>query len=276
MSTQKAISDLVERFIDDVRALVERARSESRAAALQVVMNKLGEKGARHAAAKGRPAPKAEAPKGRGKPDAAPAVAPAKPRVQARAAKTRTGAGGATAKRSSTARASSAASPRAAHSSTNGVVSSPVAVKAVEAAQPKRRRGRPPMAKGAPRRSPARAHDDALAQGEDAPISTRAASEREAKVLDAVRFLVRATAGEIAQRTGLPNGTVYVVLRSLVTTGQVAKSDTSRGVEYALVSTGGIRPFKRSSIAPGQPDPTPGSSSDQANGASTAPAGAKG
>jgi hypothetical protein len=64
-------------------------------------------------------------------------------------------------------------------------------------------------------------------------------------VLDAVRSLVRVTAGEIARHTALPNGTVYVLLRSLVARGRVAKTATARGVEYSLVSSGGILPFKR-------------------------------
>jgi hypothetical protein len=70
-------------------------------------------------------------------------------------------------------------------------------------------------------------------------------SEREAVVLETVRTLVRGTATEIATRSGLPNGSVYVALRSLVTRGRVARAETARGVEYSLVSTGEIRPFKR-------------------------------
>jgi hypothetical protein len=64
-------------------------------------------------------------------------------------------------------------------------------------------------------------------------------------VLEAVRALVRGTATEIAARSGLPNGSVYVVLRSLVARGKVARAETARGIEYSLVSSGGIRPFKR-------------------------------
>ena len=70
-------------------------------------------------------------------------------------------------------------------------------------------------------------------------------SEREAVVLETVRALVRGTATEIATRSGLPNGSVYVALRALVTRGRVARAETARGVEYSLVSTGEIRPFKR-------------------------------
>src|SRR5262249_38282429 len=68
---------------------------------------------------------------------------------------------------------------------------------------------------------------------------------REALVLDALRSLVRATAREIAQHTGLPNGTANVLLRSLVAAKRVAKTDTLRGVEYSLMSNGSIQPFKR-------------------------------
>lgn len=71
------------------------------------------------------------------------------------------------------------------------------------------------------------------------------AAEREAIMLESVRTLVRATAGEIAQHGGLPSGTAYVVLKQLITNGRVAKTETARGVEYSLVSTGAIRPFKR-------------------------------
>ena len=70
-------------------------------------------------------------------------------------------------------------------------------------------------------------------------------AEREALMLESVRTLVRATAGEIAQHGGLPSGTAYVVLKQLISNGRVAKTETARGVEYSLVSTGAVRPFKR-------------------------------
>lgn len=70
-------------------------------------------------------------------------------------------------------------------------------------------------------------------------------SDREAVVLETVRSLVRGTATEIATRSGLPNGSVYVALRALVARGRVARAETARGVEYSLVSSGEIRPFKR-------------------------------
>jgi len=52
-------------------------------------------------------------------------------------------------------------------------------------------------------------------------------------VLDAVRALGRATAGEVAGRTGQPNGSVAVTLRALVARGLVARTETTRGVEYS-------------------------------------------
>src|SRR6185437_3535355 len=70
-------------------------------------------------------------------------------------------------------------------------------------------------------------------------------NERESIVLAAVRALVRATAGEVAAHAGQPNGSVSVALRALVARGQVARTETSRGIEYGLVSPGGIQPFKR-------------------------------
>ncbi|WP_437767198.1 helix-turn-helix domain-containing protein [Sorangium sp. So ce764] len=74
-------------------------------------------------------------------------------------------------------------------------------------------------------------------------------SDREAVVLETVRSLVRGTATEIAARSGLPNGSVYVTLRTLVARGRVARAGTARGAEYSLVSSGGIRPFKRVRVA---------------------------
>jgi DNA-binding IclR family transcriptional regulator len=76
-------------------------------------------------------------------------------------------------------------------------------------------------------------------------------SDREAVVLETVRSLVRGTATEIAARSGLPNGSVYVTLRTLVARGRVARAGTARGAEYSLVSSGGIRPFKR--VKPARP-----------------------
>ena len=62
--------------------------------------------------------------------------------------------------------------------------------------------------------------------------------EREALVLDAVRTLGRATASEVAERTGQPNGTVGVALRGLVARGLIDTTRTTNGAEYSLASTG--------------------------------------
>jgi hypothetical protein len=69
--------------------------------------------------------------------------------------------------------------------------------------------------------------------------------EREARVLDAVRALGRATAIEVAERSGQPNGSVVVTLRGLVARGLVARAKAAGGVEYSLVSTGSVRSFQR-------------------------------
>ena len=45
----------------------------------------------------------------------------------------------------------------------------------------------------------------------------------------------------------MPNGSVYVALRTLVARGRVARNGATRGAEYSLVSSGEIRPFKRAS-----------------------------
>lgn len=75
-------------------------------------------------------------------------------------------------------------------------------------------------------------------------------------MLDTVRSLVRGTAAEISARSGLPNGSVYVALRALVARGRVARSETARGLEYSLVSSGEIHPFKRVRAASTWEDPS--------------------
>jgi len=95
-------------------------------------------------------------------------------------------------------------------------------------------------AAGASRSAPApRRASSSPEQPSAAPVTSASpASEpavrpqREALVLDAVRSLGQATAAEIAKQGGLPNGTAYVVLRSLLARGEVARADTARGVEY--------------------------------------------
>jgi hypothetical protein len=89
-----------------------------------------------------------------------------------------------------------------------------------------------PVARKTPAKRPAPA--PAPPPVEPAAAEPSSQSPRDALVLEAVRSLGRGTAGEIARRGGLPNGTAYVVLRSLVARGQVARSDTARGVEYRV------------------------------------------
>jgi hypothetical protein len=60
------------------------------------------------------------------------------------------------------------------------------------------------------------------------------AAEREVRVLDAVRALSRATAGEVAEHARQPNGSVVVTLRALVARGLVVRIKTDRGMEYGL------------------------------------------
>jgi hypothetical protein len=99
------------------------------------------------------------------------------------------------------------------------------------------------------------------ATGPSAPMQANGAvgppKGREAVVLAAVRALVRATAGEVAERTGQPNGSVSVALRALVARGEVARTDTARGIEYALISPGNVRPFKRATAAAPTEAPAP-------------------
>jgi hypothetical protein len=78
-----------------------------------------------------------------------------------------------------------------------------------------------------------------------------------ALVLEAIRTLVRPTAGELAKHCGVPIIAIHGALRGLVLNNQVAKTDTARGNEYSLVSSGEVRPFKRSkSTLPPPPAPT--------------------
>jgi hypothetical protein len=102
-----------------------------------------------------------------------------------------------------------------------------------------------PARKKAPATSPVSASIPADRTAEATIEPVPSSGGRETVVLEAVRALVRGTAAEIAKHGGLPNGSVYVVLRSLVARGKVARAETPRGVEYSLVSSGKIRPFKR-------------------------------
>jgi DNA-binding IclR family transcriptional regulator len=69
---------------------------------------------------------------------------------------------------------------------------------------------------------------------ERAPVSDGPVAEREVRVLDAVRALSQATAGEVAERAQQPNGSVVVTLRALVARGLVVRVKTDRGMEYGL------------------------------------------
>jgi hypothetical protein len=77
------------------------------------------------------------------------------------------------------------------------------------------------------------------------PRPALGAAEREELVFQAVRSLVRPTAGEVSEACGLPYSVVYAELRSLMALRKIARIEAARGIEYSLVSTGDIRPFKR-------------------------------
>lgn len=106
--------------------------------------------------------------------------------------------------------------------------------------------GKRPVARALPR--PARASlPPAPSPTESAVASERietppqpaepAPTERETLVLRAVDDLIRATAGEVAEHTALPNGTVSVTLRALVARGRLLRAETPRGVEYSVVAS---------------------------------------
>jgi hypothetical protein len=112
-----------------------------------------------------------------------------------------------------------------------------------EAAAPASKpRARPaPKSKPAPRSRRAVEEEPAPVIEEAAPPpSERAtaadgpAAEREVRVLDAVRALSRATAGEVAEHARQPNGSVVVTLRALVARGLVVRTKTDRGMEYGV------------------------------------------
>jgi uncharacterized membrane protein len=87
----------------------------------------------------------------------------------------------------------------------------------------------PPTTSEAPVPNVAQASPVVTSSAPAAPVP-----EREARVLDAVRTLGNATASEVAERTGLPNGSVVVTLRALVARGHVARTKGDRGVEYRV------------------------------------------
>jgi hypothetical protein len=219
MSTTRAIDDLVERLVGDILNILERARDEHRARALDTVAALLATT-----------------------PQARPVRAqPARPTAPV-------------AKKPTPARAANKApsAPARPPTPTREVRTPPPAAPRRPEPPPKRERARvKPLAAAV---VPAVEATQPPPERADAGPS---ATERETAVLDAVRVLVRATAAEVAERCGLPNGTVYVVLRSLCASRRVAKTETPRGLEYSLVSTGGIQPFKRSKPAAPAEAPAP-------------------
>lgn len=238
MSTEQAIEDLVERFVDDISDLVRRVQNESLAIALRAIES-------------GRPVQLR-----------LPGLGEARAKKKTSETKQRgrkaTREAGPASRRGESAQAELRAEPAA--QQTNGQSNGAATAR-------ERLRGRKLHIE---RRTdaavpPAPASDPATR--EEAPSSDRSqtSAEREAMVLDAVRFLVRGTAAQIAQRCGLPNGTVYVVLRALVTSGKVAKTETASGLQYGLVSTGGIRPFKR--VSSGASVPPPASAAEEPSAA---------
>jgi hypothetical protein len=224
MSTSNAIENLVERFVQDLVGFLHEEEGDRRAAALAIVMSMLAE----------LPQPSSVS--------SAPARVARKP-------------GRPAAIWSRTARQSR--KPAADTKAPEVVAAAPVSVSAAPETvlRPRVRHPRmivvPSGQSSATYKPPSPAFQPSAGTMESTvePASQRrpvhGAAEREALMLESVRTLVRATAGEIAQHGGLPSGTAYVVLKQLITNGRVAKTETARGVEYSLVSTGAIRPFKR-------------------------------
>ena len=230
-----AIEQRVEQFVQEILGVLQQARGVSCAAALRVVSTMLG--------GVGQP------------PEAKPSVerrSPASPgaRTPTKAATSpRSGAGTTPPKKAE-------ASPRRGQvrrrgtrsTATEAVVPAAVAAPGPASASnetegPVTQRT-PTPTNEAPTQNIAPASQGSMSSAPAAPLP-----QREALVLDAVRFLVRATASEVADRTGQPNGTVGVALRGLVARGLVAKTRTTHGAEYSLVSTGSIPPFKRAKRA---------------------------
>jgi hypothetical protein len=251
MSTSNAIENLVERFVSDLVGFLHEEEGNSRAAALSIVMSMLAKSGV---------------------PSSAPAPAPRKP--------TRGAAIWSRQRRQASAEVSAPAaskSPRSSRSSVAGaapksstapVVSKEITEEAEEASEeeqvilplPRPRIRHPrmivvPAGQSTATYKPPTPSTQLDLIGLESPVTptepvsqrrpVQGAAEREALMLESVRTLVRATAGEIAQHGGLPSGTAYVVLKQLISNGRVAKTETARGVEYSLVSTGAVRPFKR-------------------------------
>jgi uncharacterized membrane protein len=200
MSSSRAIEELVDRFVAGILDIIRQARGARRAEALAVVQSMLAD----DASSASPPTMTSSALA------AAAAALPAAPAAGPRK-------GTAKGAKAGPARKGAASRPHA----TSPARKVPVA---------------PPTAPAAPaatlrdaRERPATVAAPAAAASNAAPAPP---APREAAVLDAVRSLGQGTAAEIARQGGLPNGTVYVVLRALVARGHVARSDTARGVEY--------------------------------------------
>jgi len=241
MSTERAIEDLVHRFVDDILNIVHQVQEDARTSTLRALRG--------HAPVASpsllplaRRATRAKAPPPKPAPRPAPAPAPARGREAPRPRPAPP--------------ALRAAAPAPQRAPSRRPAPAPSAAPASVSAPPRARARRSPLPKRASAPPPAPTGPDATLV-ETALSSERPPEQpvpvREAAVLDAVRFLVRASAGEIANRCGLPNGTVYVVLRSLMADGRVARTETATGSEYSLISAGGIHPFRRQSTAPPAP-----------------------
>lgn len=79
------------------------------------------------------------------------------------------------------------------------------------------------------------------------PEADRAAvqAEREAKVLEAVRTLVKSKQSEIVKHSRLSKKVVYTTLLTLVERGQLTKTEAPRGAEFSLGTPGGASPAKQ-------------------------------
>jgi hypothetical protein len=112
-----------------------------------------------------------------------------------------------------------------------------------------RRAHRAPLsAAPVPPRRPSRRRQPAAAQpAPSAPPASDDRSDLESAVLASVRQLGRATAVQVAAHSGRPNGSVAKTLKALVAKRDVARTSSTRGAEYSLVSPGSVQPFKRAS-----------------------------
>lgn len=238
MATSNPVDERVNRFVEELLELVEQARTDRRATALGIITSMLEQ----HRLRPNGSSPSAVRP--RAKP---PAARPqAKPRaVNGRANKPRKTSSSVTPREPEPApKATPKLGARVGgrHPRVFVVPSGP------PAAPPKGQQELPLMA-----RVP-------VEQASVEATTPEEARDREGRVLEAVRVLMRPTAGEVAGKCGLSNASAYAALRALVESGKVAKTETGRGLEYSLVSSGGIQPFKRNKSAP----PPPAASGEEA------------